>query len=722
MTNNFTSSRSAPPIVHCVKVSEPVGVSYQVSDFDSGDLEVGDTATCNFTVDVPAGYEVEIDPIPGYTFAGNAPNFSVSWAWQGASNPQQALTADIISPDGLVGELSGGDFFLCSGGGGDPTIELLGEGSVKEYCRRGKPSIWQDEQGNEVNPAELEFCESPQSYQIDCWKQQFYECGLDNTFTSFRDTGASITLRFADCPESSFDIPDGTGGWTAQVAAISAGLASVLTDSFQHATFCTNGCGGLPKPIVELPDMKWRYAGWRTCPGDKTPIEAVYNSDQRKGVLLDLNVIFTDIQYFDRCIDTETKEVEWRDCRTGELADPALIADGKPLCAIPCADQYPDLPDVELCSSGVENGCFFTQSENGPVQTLAGVTQLWKVCGEIVQVQYVTNYGADDQAEVAIPEGGYFGDCATGDPISPPAAECEKVDVDLCLVDGCESGFRASIGRPSGGVWTLTESDGTVIAGDGYGEFRDAMLVAGYCEWISGPTIESHRFCPFPEGATFTVNGENVELVKVLYEDDKQRWPKPPVYKCVGWQQGKNDDRRDDLLQEISGCQKGIKKALTCCPKLDVGDATLTTGANAGSIISLPHSAGPDGTEDFMIPFSIGEHECLDDPDQALTIRWCMLHYVDASSSHIGFNVSAVNGIGTIVASSGAANVDIGPAIPHGDVTTKQWVDAEYTVAELQAGQALQTSAFGTTNQGTERIIDQWIELKTDLSEQCNCS
>lgn len=267
---------------------------------------------------------------------------------------------------------------------------------------------------------------------VQCWKQRFYECGLDNTYTNFRDTGASITLKFADCPDATFQIPDGTGGWTAQVEAIAAGLASVLPDSIGHTTFCTNGCAGLPAPIIELPDMAWRYAGWRTCPGDKTPIEAIYNSDQREGIKLDLNVVFGPVVYFDRCVSCDGED-EWRSCVDGEEIDDNDLVNGKPICAIPCAAEYPALPALEQCDRGLENGCFF-DSETGN-QVLGGVTLIWKNCGGVQQVYFVTDYGLDEQEVVEPPEGAYFGDCATGDPIAPPDPECPVLGVvDRCIV------------------------------------------------------------------------------------------------------------------------------------------------------------------------------------------------------------------------------------------------------------------------------------------------
>jgi len=264
-----------------------------------------------------------------------------------------------------------------------------------------------------------------------CWHQVFYEAGVDNSYTSFRDTGATITAVFDDgCPDATFAIPDGTGGWTAQVDAISAGIASILPDSLQNSSYCTRpntdppvGCAGLPTPAIFLPDMKWRYAGFRVCPGDKAPIRFVYNSDQRQDVLLDYNIKPSKVRYFDRCFDCDTGVVVWWDCATGEVYEGELI-NGKPPCAIPCGQSFPPPATLPFCQSGLESGCVF---DSDGVQQIGGVTELYKLCDgdDQPQVQLLVNYGQESQAEAVLEEGWYFGDCATGQPVTPPLDEPE---------------------------------------------------------------------------------------------------------------------------------------------------------------------------------------------------------------------------------------------------------------------------------------------------------
>ena len=175
-------------------------------------------------------------------------------------------------------------------------------------------------------------------------------------------------------------------------------------------------------------------------------------------------------------------------------------------------------------------------------------------------------------------------------------------------------------------------------------------------------------------------------------------------------------------------CLEKIKCLLECPPDLDVGAPTFTVGQSAsGGLVQFPLQAGQIGgpedegfTDDFMIPVSLPEHECLTDPDATVIVRYCFDHEVTPSTVHIGFNVSPVGGVGTLIETSngnGAIGTpNIGPPLPRTQtVRTKQWADFQYTVAELQAGQAIQTSAFGTTNAGLETLHSVTAELITDL-------
>lgn len=291
---------------------------------------------------------------------------------------------------------------------------------------------------------------------VSCWHQLFYEAGVDNTFTSFRDTNATITMVFDDgCPDATFSIPDGTGGWTAQINAISAGIAATLPKSLQNSSYCTIpntdppiGCAGLPTPAIYLPDMKWRYAGFRICPGDKAPIKLIYNSDQRQDVELDYNIKASELRFFDRCLDKESNTVQWYDVATQELFTEDLV-NGRPVCSLPCTSTFPEPPNVVPCQSGIDVGCIFNEDQ---VQQVGGVTQVYKFCDgdALPQIQFMTDFGQETQEEVTLEPGWYFGDCATGAPIvpEPPVPECDEITWETIFGYNCDpndSRFGSSV-------------------------------------------------------------------------------------------------------------------------------------------------------------------------------------------------------------------------------------------------------------------------------------
>ena len=270
--------------------------------------------------------------------------------------------------------------------------------------------------------------------QISCWKSKFLEIGFDNTGTSFRDTNASITLEYQDCPEQSFDIPN-TNSWTAQTQAFADGFFATQPDLIEAGIFCTRpgtnppiGCANLPTPVVFIQGMKWRYAGARACLGTKLPFKIIYNSDQRTDVILDYAFAETPLIYWDRIVDKVTGEEQWR------IQGQTECQDERPECVIPCGEEFPTLPDVLQCDSEITDGCFCSEEEG--VENQNGITRISKVCeGEILQVDYYSNFGEDNQ-ELLESEGFYFD--PTCDCSEPPiclrtysrcnAETCEKVE------------------------------------------------------------------------------------------------------------------------------------------------------------------------------------------------------------------------------------------------------------------------------------------------------
>ena len=306
-------------------------------------------------------------------------------------------------------------------------------------------------------------------WDIQCWHQLFYEAGIDNTFTSFRDTGASISFEYSDCPTRTFNIPDGTGGWTQQISAIAAGISSIHPEYQNVTTYCTvpgsnppSGCAGIATPIVFLQDMKWRYAGFRICPGDKFPFRVIYNSNQRRDVILDFNVVKTPIIYWDRCVNKVTNEVFWRVVGTDELIPESDFEDGRPSCSLPCSQSFPELPTVIPCDSEITDGCFC--SRDGTQPTINGVTLIAKVCeGEILQVDYYSEFGEDTQ-ELLDSDGYYFDPTCNCSSLPVCIRTYSRCSAETCeKVEFCELDNGEIVGPFIPGTQDLSEVEGPFV-------------------------------------------------------------------------------------------------------------------------------------------------------------------------------------------------------------------------------------------------------------------
>lgn len=149
----------------CFLSTEIVKTGTQVSDFDPGDLEVGDEACVNFSVTVAGGSQsVTMTPIAGYVFTETGYDaatgqrfFQACWTYDGTT-PNDALTANVVNMNGGTAAVTSGDFFIGSGGGESLAQEYSVKLYLKEICYDGKPNVYQDNDGNVVDATELTPC------------------------------------------------------------------------------------------------------------------------------------------------------------------------------------------------------------------------------------------------------------------------------------------------------------------------------------------------------------------------------------------------------------------------------------------------------------------------------------------------------------------------------------------------------------------------------------
>ena len=256
---------------------------------------------------------------------------------------------------------------------------------------------------------------------IQCLKDQFIEGGLDNSFTNFTHTNQIFTTLFSDGSVDTFNIASATG-WTDQVSQMAVGLGSIMPWAQTVDPFCTNGCGGLPAPFVELNEMVARYVGFRVCPADVVPKSVIYTSDQTKEPIeLVIQYVVTDPIYIDRCVSCD-----------GEESFKVKGEDYSPVCPVPCTDVAPEVPIPTCQIIDTLSVCVATLEEDEelnvePVLVESDVFLSFTDCGDGAITSNAYTIDADGTAvpyELA-PEN-YFANCETLEPVSPPPPECPE--------------------------------------------------------------------------------------------------------------------------------------------------------------------------------------------------------------------------------------------------------------------------------------------------------
>jgi len=252
-----------------------------------------------------------------------------------------------------------------------------------------------------------------------CWYDQFIEGGLDNTGTSFRHTNQVYTVYLSDGSVCTFSIA-GANNWTDQVNKISNGLGGCL-DAVESVPYCTNGCGGLPSPFIELDKMLWRYSGFKICPGKPYPIKVTYTSDQLETPRdLVLQTILSEKIYLDRCKTCDTVQ-KWF-ALTGESYEP--------ICPKPCSESEFSIQE-SVCSFTLVNAC-----DNGTNPATAILIQ-YADCGDGSLVNDIFSLDADGGLEEYTPIG-EIDDC-NGNIVVEPSLEskCCPVIREYCAcIDG----------------------------------------------------------------------------------------------------------------------------------------------------------------------------------------------------------------------------------------------------------------------------------------------
>ena len=136
-------------------------VGYDVSDFDSGDLEVGDPTSVDFNISLDTGCTVKSVTVAGApagstVVVGAVGQYKLEFNYDG-TQPNWPLTA-IITCDGVDAVLTGDDFYIASGGGETKLLEFATHVALKEYCYPDGTVKFFDAAGEEVDTTELTRC------------------------------------------------------------------------------------------------------------------------------------------------------------------------------------------------------------------------------------------------------------------------------------------------------------------------------------------------------------------------------------------------------------------------------------------------------------------------------------------------------------------------------------------------------------------------------------
>ena len=279
---------------------------------------------------------------------------------------------------------------------------------------------------------------------VACWKDKFYEGGLDNTFTNFTHTNQVFTVIFDNGDVDTFTVPSATG-WTDQVTQMAAGLGSIMPWAQSVGSFfAPNGGGGLPAPEVPLNQMVARYVSFRVCPGDKLPVNVEYKSDQRTtSRSLVVQYVETDTIYIDRCVDCFGNATYFRD------GEPYA-----PVCAIPCEESFPEIPE-STCSITYLDGCDNVGSENS--DDWVTIIRSIQNCEDGPRLSYLI--ADEDGGLVDYELVGDFVNCSTGDLIPEPQEPAEFEFIECCDVpEGAVDYDRYC--RNLGGLLEFTPDEG----------------------------------------------------------------------------------------------------------------------------------------------------------------------------------------------------------------------------------------------------------------------
>ena len=333
-----------------------------------------------------------------------------------------------------------------------------------------------------------------------------------------------------------------------------------------------------------------------------------------------------------------------------------------------------------------------------------------------------------------------YADCS-GTPIEIPASCCPYLDGGLDLelfkeictngIEGAnyDGAIQITIGMPSNTDFYEVVNSATnevLLSGDGYEEFTANALAEGYVDFTDGPTNEAHYLCPCPPGSDepgdyfIRVNGESSLKPGCTPRTELANFPvKEIVETCFLRTIGKNDNRRDELLQNL--CDK-----LSCedtCPIVISGNL-FDVDTNAP--LNLPLTA-QNGFINVAQALTVTDPTgCLAaNPEAEISVQITFDHEAGFFDLHRGFLLATDTGLFTAESASntlGAGGIgtqgigigyDFGEA---GNQRNDRWVKLTATAGEWLNGVGLTWLGFGAVNENTyDTVFSQDLEICAGL-------
>jgi len=378
-----------------------------------------------------------------------------------------------------------------------------------------------------------------------------YIVGMENTGTRFNESH-ELTIENQDGSVTVVQM-DPTANWGPQMQVEwPTKLAAAYPEACEVATHWINWKPGQTAPSsLPYSDIPQTVPRWGTgqfvqltfCAADagKVPVKATITASSnpaRVGKPLVLSPVHEHVEQIVLCL--------------------TCCGDEIPKCAYPVGATLPTLPEAK-CSSSFFELCD-TNNETDPTLWTDIVMQV-TTCDDGSQVTALYTVDTDGAFTDHTPVGDVV-KCDTGEVFSPPV-ECTIEDA-LTTCGGCETAVQILNGRLSGtATYELVGPAGVEISAVGGSAFIAAYIAKyGGTSWAA--PVEQIWACPCPPGAVgkpagtyyVTFNGDtNVKLECVDYAKAPNAPPQELLKALLTV--GCNDDRRDNLLQEMVD-------ALTC--------------------------------------------------------------------------------------------------------------------------------------------------------------